>query len=61
VLLKRRGSMPNLDNVGTDDDDDDDVMSFIEEIARLIRESDGTEQGSLPTPLGQGGKPTPET
>jgi hypothetical protein len=38
--------MPNLDTVGTDDDDDD-VMSFIEEIARLIRESDGTEQGSL--------------
>jgi hypothetical protein len=53
--------MPNLDTVGTDDDDDD-VISFIEEIARLIRESDGTEQGSLPTPLGQGGgKPTPET
>ena len=52
--------MPDLDTVGTDDDDDD-VMSFIEEIARLIHESDGTEQGSLPTPLGQGGKPTPKT
>jgi hypothetical protein len=55
--------MSNLDTVDTvdTDDDDDDVMSFIEEIARLIRESDGTEQGSLPTPLGQGGKPTPKT
>jgi hypothetical protein len=52
--------MPNLDNVGTDDDDDDDVLSFLEEVARLIHESDETEQGSLPTPLGQGGTPTPE-
>jgi hypothetical protein len=53
--------MPNLDDVGTDDDDDDDVISFLEEIARLIRKSDGIEQGSLPTPLGRGGKPTPKT
>jgi hypothetical protein len=36
--------MPTLTPSANDDDDDDDVLSFLEEIARLIRESDEAER-----------------